>query len=1575
MSIERPRLAALIEYVQQSARSRAKVVSNVSDHGRFLLMEHHLAALEGVKLNDAGPDGEDEVWLSVPRPPNPELPPRAESPWLAAWLAVGGPLLQTPRLAPTIEGWALIAAGTHRDTTQTPNSVAEMAQPEVDPNQRIALAQYEFRGEVEKQFALYLDSVWKPWGEAEQRRRRLSRLYVQLFTLQQELAGAMVEGQLELVWGIGLAARKDKDATVAYPLITRLVDIKIDQRTGAAQVRPRDADPRLELDSYAALDNPGVAIGERRAKDFFAQATTTLSPFDPATYRPLLSLVKTCLELQPDDLLPGDLSLAKFEQRLTLTDTWVLFARPRSSNPLIQDLDHLMRALNSWVDTEPLPEAVAALVTEPHAQRASVELPAFRGVSAVYHGGSAKAASARDLYFPKPFNDEQVRIAQLLETSDGVVVQGPPGTGKTHTIANIICHWLANGRRVLVTSMKDPALAVLRDHLPEEIRPLAIALLASEQEGMQQFEQSIHKIASEVQSIDLVSTARELGQLEDAIEALHARLLRIDTDASRWARLNLSPIEIDGESIDPLDAAQEVRAHAGQFEWIPDPLGVGPQYAPRFSSEDVARLRAARRQLGQDIDYAECSLPTLAQLPDARLLLEAHRDLARFRTLIAEACSGRVPPLADASQDSLATAQDMSAEIDRIKTLREEIPRAQRPWTAAIRERLKSGALGDQLIGLESLGRELELAAGERNGFLVKPVSVPPQAELDPELATAVDNLAQGKRAFGLAAVFGKAEARQHLDSVTVNGRAPMDAGEWRHVANYLALLKTWRELIARWNALAPNFGLDAVSAGDLAHSMAPGQLKGGMAAVSQFALCQKVKALVNAEGKLVQQAMQLFPGWAPSRSVADDPDAFGELEKAIAHHLSAYRLGEVWAVRDGLHKALDGKSGRVVDEMRRFLVGVLGNPNVDEATMLGAWSAHMVELARVQGLVAPLVSVMAVTRLIAESGAPQYALALRQRMEGEVDQLLPETWQGAWRLRRLATHLAAIDSQDEFKKLARARTELQHDLARAYHAVVVKRSWRKLAENATPSVRAGLQAYLNAIQKIGKGTGKRAVRYRQDARNAAAEAIPAVPCWIMPHYRVSESLPPQLGCFDLVVIDEASQSDLSALPALLRARKLLIVGDDQQVSPEAVGLEEQKIKTLMQRFLNEQVPLYRAQMSPERSIYDLAKVVFASSGVILKEHFRCVAPIIEYSKREFYGHELRPLRLPKPSERLDPPLVDVLIEDGHRSDGVNGAEVDFIVEEIGRIISDPRMDGCSIGVVSLLGEEQALAIWDQLNDAYGPLPLQRHRIACGDARTFQGRERDVIFLSLVCAPNDVGAPLSRDIFAQRFNVAASRARDRMYLVRSVDLAHLSEADRLRRKLIGHFAQPFPEDRADTQDARALCESPFEREVYDWLTQQGYRVTPQARVGAYRVDLVVEGSNDTRLAIECDGGRHQGPEQWTHDIRRQRVLERVGWVFWRCFAATFVRRRVAVLEDLRAMLAANGIEPLGVQGAPLSVHTQMRRANKPAEGRTMVVQAAAMQWGVPVVERKAQDHGVVHTGIPRAEPGFEPSGQ
>ena len=65
----------------------------------------------------------------------------------------------------------------------------------------------------------------------------------------------------------------------------------------------------------------------------------------------------------------------------------------------------------------------------------------------------------------------------------------------------------------------------------------------------------------------------------------------------------------------------------------------------------------------------------------------------------------------------------------------------------------------------------------------------------------------------------------------------------------------------------------------------------------------------------------------------------------------------------------------------------------------------------------------------------------------------------------------------------------------------------------------------------------------------------------------------------------------------------------------------------------------------------------------------------------------------------------------------------------------------------------------------------------------------------------------------------------------------------------------------------------MERELFDWLARRGYRVTPRARIGAFRVDLLVEGANDARLAVECDGDRYEGSTRWADDVRRQRALE------------------------------------------------------------------------------------------------------
>jgi REase_MTES_1575/AAA domain len=141
---------------------------------------------------------------------------------------------------------------------------------------------------------------------------------------------------------------------------------------------------------------------------------------------------------------------------------------------------------------------------------------------------------------------------------------------------------------------------------------------------------------------------------------------------------------------------------------------------------------------------------------------------------------------------------------------------------------------------------------------------------------------------------------------------------------------------------------------------------------------------------------------------------------------------------------------------------------------------------------------------------------------------------------------------------------------------------------------------------------------------------------------------------------------------------------------------------------------------------------------------------------------------------------------------------------------------------------------------------------------TFQGNERDIVFLSMVADPAIKQAQTALH-FEQRFNVAMSRARDRMYLVRSVREEELKPDD-LKAKVLRHFRDPMKGSKRPEGDAAALCDSDFERAVLRRLLERGYRVTPQVGALGYKIDLVVEGTGDRRLAVECDGDQYHGPD-------------------------------------------------------------------------------------------------------------------
>lgn len=1312
----------------------------------------------------------------------------------------------------------------------------------------------------------------------------------------------------KLFWEEGVVAFE-------YPLLTQAVEISMDQSTLALDIRPRATLPCVELDALIACGVTGATDVERAMRVHLeSHPDQSVTPFDSSSYSDVLKLAAGRLDSHGSyqDCMSSESMIPNPGEHLVVTNAWAVFARPRSHNYLLEDLRHLQDKLEAGCE---IPIGPQALVTPPSDQPVEYEPVRFRGLSS---RGDMGSGPVEELYFPLPYNDEQVTIIQRLERAAGVTVQGPPGTGKTHTIANIICHYLATGRRVLVTSRGEPALEVLQTKIPEDVRPLTVALLASDREGVRQFQASIEAIQHQVSQLNPEQIRQDIVLLQDAIARAHADLMRIDQEIDDIAVAQLSNVTIDGVERRAQKLAELVVSGEERFGWFDDPVTLTANQAPPLSEEEAGMLRTARRTLGNDLVYIQAVIPSADDFMSIAKMSTLHDVLSRMKVIETEVATGMLLPLKAMTPEVLQAARELVACVEEAIALAETVDGVGDGWPEVLRTKCRVDSYASERQAFEALFTDLERLIKARAEFLKRPVEFPNAGLTSPKTREAVTRGASDGKPFGLMS-FGQGEAKAHLTNVRIDGLAPQSADDWTHILRYLDLHEEVVSFTTRWNHVAPDLSIPTLNG--------RGNVLREIEVVAMTA--QKAHRLgTHYDVVLPKQAEAVFVR-PPAKALSGTAAELKMVRDQLLKHLSKADLARATTEFATLREKLAGKTGPISERLRTFLHHTLGNPEIPAEQVVDSYAELLAELTRLANLSHPLTTVRDLTTRLEEAGAPKLAARLRitpMTTSGD-DTVFPVNWREAWNWARMSTHLEGIDSRRELRTLATRRQELESGLARLYREVVAKAAWVATKRNATPKVLQALAGYATAIRRIGQGTGPNATRYRRDARDAMTDAAGAVPCWIMSHARISEAMPADIGAFDLVVVDEASQSDLWALPAILRGKKILVVGDDKQVSPDAGFTAGERIRELKSRFLTEQP--YGTEMTPEKSLYDLAARVFAAEQVMLREHFRCVPPIIAYSNRVFYRGGIRPLRIPKASERIEPPLVDLYVEGGVRDQrDCNAYEAQAIAEEIETILNDERFVNRTIGGASLLGIDQAKHIDTIVRQRCKGPELIRRRFECGDARTFQGSERDIMFLSLVVDAANCKA-VSGNMFDQRFNVAASRARDRMYLVRSVQTSALSDKD-LRMTLLSHFDKPLVTNQEEANRLIERCESGFEKQVFSALSDKGYRVLPQVKTGAYRIDMVVEGAGDARLAIECDGDEFHGPDRWPHDMSRQRILERAGWRFWRCFASTWTLHREDVFNELLKELALMGIEPVGALYQAPTLVEKRRWAPRPS---------------------------------------------
>jgi very-short-patch-repair endonuclease len=185
----------------------------------------------------------------------------------------------------------------------------------------------------------------------------------------------------------------------------------------------------------------------------------------------------------------------------------------------------------------------------------------------------------------------------------------------------------------------------------------------------------------------------------------------------------------------------------------------------------------------------------------------------------------------------------------------------------------------------------------------------------------------------------------------------------------------------------------------------------------------------------------------------------------------------------------------------------------------------------------------------------------------------------------------------------------------------------------------------------------------------------------------------------------------------------------------------------------------------------------------------------------------------------------------------------------------------------------------------------------------------------MVVAEGEKVVAMTQRDWQRRFNVAATRAEDQLWLFHSISLSSLKPQD-LRKSLLEYVMSP-PQvfggiehrDLHWDSEKRAPFGSKFEQRVFLRIRNRGYFLQPQVEVNGRFIDLVVSGAKG-RLAVECDGDFwHSSPDDQLADIDRQVELERAGWRFVRIRESAFNRNPDGALLPLWNELERRGIYP------------------------------------------------------------------
>ena len=1282
---------------------------------------------------------------------------------------------------------------------------------------------------------------------------------------------------LELVVANGLVKVPNED--ICYPILLKKVNFSIDTEKNIISITDASDNDfitqELYLNFLAEVENINLD------KVFYLEDKIVENNIHPISKNDTIKdfFREFIHNLNPRAQFIEDLDKKNKESVITIEWKPILFIRKKDDGK-VEAINNIIKDIENGGE---IPEYLSELVGVIGSDKRAVEpIP--------------------DILFTKETNNEQIEIIKSLYSHRAVVVQGPPGTGKTHTIANLLGHFLAEGKNVLITSQTKKALDVLKEKIPTDIQDLCISMLDDDSSDLGN---SVESISEKLGYLNLETLKNEYEEIENQRNELKEDIKNIKRKIFNIKYQESHPIIYNNESITLREAGEFLRKNQRELDRIPGVVSSGVTCP--INNENLAFLksgykRSVSKEEEKEIELGLNKLSDFWTLEEFKEMLENKKEIMSRLDLLLKNKKYHI-------NDNLFYVDDkMLIDLDKFKNysgIDKIIPEDLKSIEDWKKDVCIAGTenSGDRKIWLEfikDIRRLYDLTNMTKDQLFKKEV-----VYKDIDVSTAKKLIIGLKKGIERPGFFFKHRLRkarkQISDKVTINNRILETLYDCNVALEYTTLIELKENTKNTWNILMTGNSLlensnnknlykQLYSYADQMEYLLNWYDREKKTFLHKIENAGFEKLNINkTEGNpiYVDEVNQIF-------------DFIPSLEELIAIGKIALEYREVDTKRSEYLVKIEN----IIKEnspLGREIKNAILNENTDKYSetleKLRVLSEKEVLYKKYKELLHDIKTV---------------ANSWGEELENGLFNEKIENIYNVWRYKQISQKLKELAEKPYFNLQADI-LEKSEELKKLTTDLVTKKTWyniiKFIEEKDNLAISQALKGWKQTVQKIGKGTGKNTNIHKKNAKEKMLLCQKVVPAWIMPLNKVFDTLNPVENKFDIVIIDEASQSDISSLILLYMAKKIIIVGDDKQVSPSDVGVNIDKINMFRRKYIKGKVvndDLYGIRAS----LYSIVSTTF--QPISLREHFRSVPEIIGYSNRTSYDNQILPLR-DSNSSILKPAIIDYKVN-GKRDEKskINRVEAETIVSLIEACLAMKEYKNSTFGVISLLGDEQAELIQDLIVKRIPATEIENHKILCGNSASFQGDERDIMFISLVDSSEEnkslrlVGEGVEGAI-RKRYNVAISRAKDQLWIVHSIDKNSLKEGD-LRKELF-EYIDSLKENVFDKTAIENITASDFENEVARHLLEKNYTIKQKWRVGSYDIDMVAI-YDDKKIAIECDGKTlNHTEEEVIANLEEQEILERCGWKFIRVRASEYFRNPEKAIKDLIIQLDDKGVYP------------------------------------------------------------------